>query len=536
MKFKRDYIRIENLKQFLITNIKHYHPDDPRHTPYWAGLKRKCIEGLWGKEFGGYRYMPGKLFFYGNFGTILDVDEQQNIRNKVKPQIRDIEWERAYMLLEAEGFSGWSNDDKYTSDEWALELKTKGLPDSIVVSNWKSNRKKRFFDLIKNDGTLKEYITPRDNIRKIHPENMGLPLYWNPTKNISELGCLYKDTKVRMYDGTTKKAIDIEVGDKLMGPDSEPRVVQNLVRGEGIMYDVNTRYGDTYRVTDSHIHRIRKHLRLPPSKKRENWEQYHKDFNLDTNQILDEDKNKLKRQYEAIIQSVEYKEKELPFDPYFIGYWLGDGFSSEKMICYNEDDKNFIEPLLINYAIKNNWNYNIKEEFPSENYLGTKKMFRFRLNTGKNDYWNTVFKNNKHIPKEYLINSRKNRLKLLAGLLDSDGNYDKTRFKFYNSNFDLIKQVQELSRSLGFKTTISKRQGGINNSISYYLQITGDIHTIPTIYPRKKAKKPNKQGCRRNHINIDYTSGKIEPFYGFEVDKDNLFLLEDYTVTHNARG
>lgn len=188
MKFKRDYIQIENLNQFLIKELKHYHPDDPRHTPYWSSLKRKCIEGVWGREFGGFRYMPGRLFFYGNFGTILDVDEQQNIRSKVKPLIRDIEWERAYMLLEADGFSGWSDDDIYTSDEWALELQKTGLPDSLKIDKWKKERKNRFFSLINHEGKLKKYLSPRDNIKKIHDKERGVPLYWNPTRNISELG------------------------------------------------------------------------------------------------------------------------------------------------------------------------------------------------------------------------------------------------------------------------------------------------------------------------------------------------------------
>jgi hypothetical protein len=534
MRYKRDYVRIENLKQFLTTKHKSYHPDDPRYVEYWKIEKQKCIEGVWGREFGKYRYMPGRLYFYGNYGTILDIDKRENTRISVRPLIRDIEWERAYMVLEAEGFSGWSNDDKFTSDSWRLELDAPLSNEKVITLN--QDDKDRYFEMIDSNGKLKKYKSPRENIRELHDENMGVPLYWNTTKNILELGCLHKDTNIRMFDGTLKRAEDIEIGDKLMGPDSTEREVKKLVRGEGIMYDVSTRYGDKYRVTDSHIHRLRKHGILPKNNKRSQKINYTKDINLDTNQILDLDKDYLKRSYEAIIQDIEYPEKSLEFDPYFIGYWLGDGFKKEKLICYNEDDKTIIEPWLINYANNNNWDYSIKKVTPSKSYMGNKKMFRFRLNTGKNNYWNNTFKNNKHIPQEYLINSRENRLKLLAGLLDSDGSYDKTRFKFFNSDFKLIKQVQDLCRSLGFKCTLNRRRGGINNSINYYLQITGDIHLIPNFYPRKKAKKPNTQGSRRNHINIDITTGKIEKFYGFEVDKDNLFLLEDYTVTHNARG
>jgi len=188
MKYKTDYIRIENLKQFLLDEIKHFHPDDPRYLPYWADLKTRCIEGMWGREFGGFRYMPGKLFFYGNFGTILDVDEEQNTRTAITPLIRDIEWERAYMVLEAEGFSGWSDDDEFTSDEWVLELQTKGLPSTSTFNKWARNKRKRYLALINKEGRLKKYKSPRENIKQIHEKEKGVPLYWNPTKNISELG------------------------------------------------------------------------------------------------------------------------------------------------------------------------------------------------------------------------------------------------------------------------------------------------------------------------------------------------------------
>ena len=187
-KFKRDYIRIENLSQFLIDEIKQFHPDDPRYISYWKEIKRNCIEGVWGVEFGQYRYMPGKLYFYGNFGTILDVNEEQNTRTSIKPLIRDIEWERVYMLLEAEGFSGWSEDDVYTSDIWVLELQKTGIPSTAQYNKWHANKKNRYMKLINSEGKLKEYKKAKENIRQLHDKPMGVPLYWNGTKNISELG------------------------------------------------------------------------------------------------------------------------------------------------------------------------------------------------------------------------------------------------------------------------------------------------------------------------------------------------------------
>ena len=50
------------------------------------------------------------------------------------------------------------------------------------------------------------------------------------------VGCHAIDTKILMYDGTTKKVQDINLTDKLMGDDQTVRNIIELKRGHGIMY------------------------------------------------------------------------------------------------------------------------------------------------------------------------------------------------------------------------------------------------------------------------------------------------------------
>ena len=64
-----DYIRLQNQEQFVVYPPL-LHPDDPRYTLFWSKEFKKCIEGTWGKMFDGYRYMPGKLYFYKNYFLI----------------------------------------------------------------------------------------------------------------------------------------------------------------------------------------------------------------------------------------------------------------------------------------------------------------------------------------------------------------------------------------------------------------------------------------------------------------------------------
>lgn len=173
---KTNYIRIENLQQYKI-NVKQINPlNELEYMAYWRGIKKKVVEGLWGRESGGYRYCPGALFFYANFGLIQDTDENKNT-TYIKPLIRDLEWEIFYMLLEAEGFSGFYEDDNYTSDLLVKSYDTSKLPQTF-----------REFQLFNKDGKLKRYRSAREAIRSLHSSPLGPPLFFNEAQNVSILG------------------------------------------------------------------------------------------------------------------------------------------------------------------------------------------------------------------------------------------------------------------------------------------------------------------------------------------------------------
>ena len=145
---------------------------------------------------------------------------------------------------------------------------------------------------------------------------------------------------------------------------------------------------------------------------------------------------------------------------------------------------------------------------------------------------------NKHIPEEYLYNSRENRLKLLAGIIDTDGSYNQNgNYDIVQKNKKLAKQIQELCHSLGFKCSLNKARkkccnnGKINNY--WRLCISGHMHDIPVLLSHKKAKKyKGSKDLTTTGINVEHVG--MGEYYGFYVDGDNKILLEDYTVTHNS--
>lgn len=180
IRFDDELIKIEDLKRLLsYFTPEIYHPDDPRYQIQWRELRKRCIEGIWVEQFGKWRYMPGRLGFFGIFGRFEDWTEDKTRIIKT-PKVRDLEWHRAYYRLEMDGFSGWENDDKYTSDEIIFEAK-KG--NKINISE------RRYLSLFKDNGSFKEYIPRRENIFMLHDKVKGKPLYFNEAMNTMEFGC-----------------------------------------------------------------------------------------------------------------------------------------------------------------------------------------------------------------------------------------------------------------------------------------------------------------------------------------------------------
>src|ERR1041385_9172425 len=65
--------------------------------------------------------------------------------------------------------------------------------------------------------------------------------------------CFDGETEILMYDGTSKKAKDIEIGDLLMGPDSLPRRVVELDSNLEFMYEITSDKGMTQKVSSEHL-------------------------------------------------------------------------------------------------------------------------------------------------------------------------------------------------------------------------------------------------------------------------------------------
>lgn len=351
--------------------------------------------------------------------------------------------------------------------------------------------------------------------------------------------CLKKDTLVRMLDGYTKAVQDIKTGDKLIGIDSSERVVKSVTTGEEECYDIIPKKGEKWGCNKSHILSLKYCRSERPLYI--NGNKYEKE---DTVNISVEDFIKLPKSTQKHLMlyrvGVEYPEQQHDLDPYLLGLWLGDGNSAN--FKFTVDDQE-IKDYLSDYADKNQLEYVEKvysNKTPSCYLLDKSGHYPFNMKRLG------LFKN-KHIPNNYLIDSRKNRLKLLAGLIDTDGYGARRRYEITQKRKDLAKGVHELALSLGFfasfkekVATMKRADGSVYKCPVYRVTIFGnELHEIPCLVERKRMFKidnPHKNTRNPARCGFKVVPTGVEQYYGFTIDDDHLFLLGDYTVTHNTEA
>lgn len=351
--------------------------------------------------------------------------------------------------------------------------------------------------------------------------------------------CHGKGTKIRMFDGSIKNVEDIVVGDLLMGDDSTPRKVLSLARGREEMFVIHQTKGEDYTVNKSHILSLQyrpwgsKHTLA--NRNRFAYENYGKVVDICLEDYLNKSKTAKGYLYGYNV-AIEYSEKVLPVPAYFIGAWLGDG--SSRCVAFTTSIKD--RPLIDYYK-------DIAKEFgcrlrvsPLPNNLANEYHFVGKQRVGSPPHFLNplleIFKQldlieNKHIPDCYLYGSKKQRLELLAGLIDTDGSRGTGYIEITQRRKELVLQIQDLCWSLGYKTHISCRR--INGQDYWRLTISGDLSEIPTKLLRKKIqervinKDPHVTGIRVESI------GEGD-YYGFIIDGNHRYCLQDGTVTHNT--
>lgn len=259
---------------------------------------------------------------------------------------------------------------------------------------------------------------------------------------------------------------DIKVGDKVYAPDGTPTEVVwagDILLGNPC-FDVHFEMGETITADAEHLWVV----------KGKAWN--HKGQLLKTTRELYEDIQTVTKSshkhifYVSPTAPIQRDEVDLPVPPYVLGAWLGDGSTGSNQI--HNDDPELIEKIEKLWPI----------EFEClTNDVGTCKTYKLigfhaALKEAGIKVRSDAYE--KQIPIEYLYASVDQRLELLRGLLDTDGNIKLKRagVEFNSTVKNLAAGVYWLAKSLGWLPGFHDRGPG------YYKNDAGEWVKCKNVY------------------------------------------------------
>lgn len=350
---------------------------------------------------------------------------------------------------------------------------------------------------------------------------------------------------ILMYDGSIKKVENILVGDQIMGPDSTPRNVLETHTGKTEMANIIPIKGESFEVTLDHLLTL---VEVGYYKKINGKNTYFKSGKLKDISVRDwiNSTKTFKHLHKLVYTGVEFnRSNNLTIDPYFLGILLGDGNLTNLTPVFTTVDK-----VLYDY---------LESECTKHNcYLtctGSNGGIDYRIVSKESSYKNCnlitkelrslglmgLGSGDKFIPNDYLITSKENRLKLLAGLLDTDGSLSKSKNGY--THIDYITKSEKLSndivflcRSLGFWASVNKCKKSCQGDFTgnyYRIYINGNLSLIPSKLSRKQSTKTKtRTDVLRAGFKVEKSG--VGKFFGFSVDGDNRYVLDNFLITHNS--
>lgn len=341
--------------------------------------------------------------------------------------------------------------------------------------------------------------------------------------------CFAKGTKVLMWNGEIKNIEDVMVGDWVMGDDSTPRKVLELHQGRAPMYLLKRSFSKDIVVSANHI------LSLMCYHRDKSWS--YEDISIEDYLNKGVQYKHYARLYKTKVEFFTQSERQsLKIDPYYLGYWLGDGVS-KSINCFCTADQEIID--YCRYYAKE-LGLELKQHSYKDSKCKTYCLTKGNIGGAHHQLSGNIYNliKNKHIPKEYRTAVLENRLALIAGLIDSDGCLNKTSYDWINKNKTLAYDFYCLVNSCGLRATLSECQKGCGDFTGTYyrVSITGDLSIVPVKISRKICKQTIQDTTKVLRERFEVIPLGEDEFYGFTTDGNHRFVLDDCTVVHNSTG
>ena len=356
---------------------------------------------------------------------------------------------------------------------------------------------------------------------------------------INPYECFDPDTEVLMYDRSVRKIKDIHIGDKVLGPDGTPRTVLDECEGIDKMYRIHSGTGCDDQIVNSR-HKIY-------YTEYNHFKKTYTDKLATPLELMKEDLHKSYIKQNRYLKRVHPTDNNvssnLLLDPYYLGLWLGDGFTNSPAII-NEDIE--VIKWLSEYAESNGMTTTILSDKNVPVIYLKNKVYNHK-NPIKDTLQYYGILNQKDIPDDYLHGSVEDKLQLMAGLIDTDGHFSKRdriyTFSQCESRKHIVDKLAFIARSLGFKCSLHMYKTAGTKHIcgnkstcqnTYTLRIIDGLYDIPCKIARKKHHWVQKR-TKRSLTNFKVSYSHIGKYKGITTDGDHFFVLKDFTVVHNCQ-
>lgn len=359
------------------------------------------------------------------------------LRSDISEKNKAVLFEKLKIL---ETFS--TNDDSFSKlsewIEWGMKISDKISPLKVSLTDGSEKINTFLYDVKQYmDSKLFGMINPKERllellalrIRNPKANNMSLALCGPPGVG----KCLHPDTQVLLFFNGMKAAKNIVRGDILMGDDNQPRIVMSTTSGTDKMFKVIPELGDPFIVNSVHTLTLYNEFT-------------YECIDIPLNEYMVKP-NSWKTKYKLFSKPVEYQKQQVKNDPYLVGLLLGSKKKSMDEIIKDYLSKKLDE---ITYCLQ-------LGNVPSAIEIIDKNEIAYLLN-------------HKHIPEEYLYNSREVRHKLLKGYYEAITFEESKSRSNSRNNFKTIRSLsapksnQKISRSISPTPKIQKRSISVSKS------------------------------------------------------------------------
>ncbi len=339
---------------------------------------------------------------------------------------------------------------------------------------------------------------------------------------------------------------DIKVGDEVLTPTGEISKVTNIYpQGLKEAYKITFSDGSFTYAGREHLWKVQTRYQRSKGGKKFNIvkteDMMSRLFNVDCRGI----KSKF---WYIPLTDIEYPEKELPIDPYLLGCLLGDGgLSQPKQISFTNSDPEIIGEIS---KLVNELGISLRPKlYRSHHYTitsgsGYNNPLLIKLRElGLMGHLSIE----KFIPRQYLRASKSQRLRLLNGLLDTDGYVEKNSIYITLSSKRLVDDIVELVNSIGGIAYVSLKSGRYKKNGVY---IECNQAYVMSICLPKEMKFQAFTLPRKKNILVDkgktyipYRAVDTIEYYDtvecqcIEIDHpDHLYVTDNHIVTHNTHS